>query len=307
MTRLARPRSARSNSTPKREANSARLRVVDTPGRILVADDMSANLDLLERLLTRDGHIVSRARDGHEALALVAREQPDLVLLDVMMPTLSGFDVCRTLKTREATRLIPVVLITALQDSQDRIRGIDAGADDFLSKPVNPLELQARVRSLLRLKRHTDDLESAESVILSLALTIEARDAYTDGHCQRLAAYATALGAALNLPEPDLAALKLGGILHDIGKVGIPDAILLKNGALTPAEFDVDEATYRHRRSALRIAAIAQARPAHRAPSPRALGRHRLSRPAARRRDSTAGPNHQRRGHLRRRDDRPAV
>jgi putative two-component system response regulator len=213
--------------------------IIDAPGRIIVADDMEANLDLLSRLLARDGHEVARARNGDEALALIAREPPDLILLDVMMPGRTGLEVCRLVKADEATRLIPVVLITALQDSQDRIRGIDAGADDFLTKPVNAPELQARVRSLLRLKRHTDDLDSAQSVILSLALTIEARDAYTKGHCQRLAAYATELGAALRLPEPDLAALKLGGVLHDIGKVGVPDAVLLKQGPLTPAEFDL--------------------------------------------------------------------
>ena len=108
------------------------------------------------------------------------------------MPGLSGFEVCERIKQNKATRLTPVVLITALQEREDRIHGINAGADDFLTKPVNPHELQARVRSLVRLKRYTDDLDSAESVILSLALVIEARDAYTDGHCQRLANYATA-------------------------------------------------------------------------------------------------------------------
>jgi putative two-component system response regulator len=128
--------------------------------------------------------------------------------------------------------------VTALQNTEDRIRGIDAGADDFLTKPINPPELQARVRSLLRLKRQTDDLDSAESVIFSLALTIEARDAYTDGHCHRLSAYASALGEALGLPEEDLLALRTGGVIHDIGKVGVPDAILLKRGPLTADEFE---------------------------------------------------------------------
>ena len=105
------------------------------------------------------------------------------------------------MKENPATRLTPVVLITALHDREDRIQGINAGADDFLTKPVNAHELKARVRSLVRLKRYTDDLESAESVIMSLALVIEARDAYTDGHCQRLAAYATALGSSLGLSD----------------------------------------------------------------------------------------------------------
>ena len=121
---------------------------------------------------------------------MVKREQPMWSSLDVLMPKLSGFEVCERIKQNVATRLTPVVLVTALHERGDKIQGINAGADDFLTKPVNAHELKARVRSLVRLKRYTDDLDSAESVILSLALTIEARDAYTDGHCQRLAGYA---------------------------------------------------------------------------------------------------------------------
>jgi putative two-component system response regulator len=208
-------------------------------GRVLIVDDQAGNLALLSRLLVRDGHTVLHARSGEEALDLVAREQPDLVLLDVMMPAMNGFDVCRRLKNERETRLTPVVLVTALQQTRDKIEGIEAGADDFLTKPVNPHELRARVRSLLRIKRYTDDLESAESVILSLALTIEARDAYTDGHCHRLAAYASALGRAIGLGEDDIGALERGGFLHDVGKVGVPDALLLKPGPLTPDEYEI--------------------------------------------------------------------
>jgi len=161
-----------------------------------------------------------------------------VALLDVMMPERSGFDVCEAVKADPSTRLIPVVLVTALQNIEDRIRGIEAGADDFISKPPNPHELLARVRSLFRLKRYTDELDSAQSVIMSLALTIEARDAYTDGHCQRLASFAVAVGYALGLPPADIEALRRGGVLHDIGKVGVPDGVLLKPGRLTPTEFD---------------------------------------------------------------------
>jgi putative two-component system response regulator len=171
-------------------------------------------------------------------LDLVRHESPDVVLTDVVMPGLTGLDLCRELKNNPATRLIPVVLITALSDSDDRIEGINAGADDFLSKPVNSAELKARVRSLVHLKRYTDELDSAESVITSLALTIEARDPYTEGHCERLAKYATALGAQVQLAPDDLAALRRGGFLHDIGKVGIPDAVLHKPAALTTSEFE---------------------------------------------------------------------
>jgi putative two-component system response regulator len=208
-------------------------------GRVLVVDDMEGNVRLAWTILQYDGHHVTTATSGREALAAVARELPDLILLDVMMPGIDGFEVCRLLKSDPTTRLIPVVLVTALRGTDDKVRGIDAGADDFLSKPFSPHELRARVRSLIRLKRYTDDLDSAESVIISLALTIEARDPYTDGHCQRLASYATTLGARLGLPQSDLTTLRRGGFLHDVGKVGIPDAVLLKPGRLTPAEFDL--------------------------------------------------------------------
>ncbi len=208
-------------------------------GRVLVVDDVEANRNLVTALLTRDGYQIEAVPDGRTALESVRRAPPDLVLLDVMMPGPSGFDVCRALKSEASTRLIPVVLITALQQSEDRVQGFDAGADDFISKPFNAHELRARVRSLIRIKRYTDDLDSAQSVILSLALTIEARDRYTEGHCERLARYAAMLGRSINLNEDDIAILERGGYLHDIGKVGIPDAILLKPGRLTPAEHTV--------------------------------------------------------------------
>jgi len=210
---------------------------VPPPGKILVVDDMSANVEFLKTLLTREGYMVVTASNGEQALQMLEHDQPDLVLMDVLMPRLSGFEVCDRIKQNKATRLTPVVLVTVLSETGDRVRAINAGADDFLTKPVNPHELKARVRSLIRLKRYTDDLDSAESVILSLALVIEARDAYTDGHCQRLAGYATALGAAIGLPEDQLAALYRGGYLHDVGKIGIPDAVLLKAGALTAEEY----------------------------------------------------------------------
>jgi putative two-component system response regulator len=208
-------------------------------GRVLVVDDVEGNVRLAESVLGPEGYVVSWAHDGESALAEIHRHHPDLILLDVMMPGLDGFETCRQLKKDPATRLIPVVLVTALRDSRDRIRGIEAGADDFLSNPFNPHELRARVGSLVRIKRYTDDLESADAMILSLAMTIEARDASTNGHCQRLAAYASALGARIGLSDADLAALRRGGFLHDIGKVGIPDAVLLKRGPLSPDEYKV--------------------------------------------------------------------
>ena len=209
--------------------------VVDA-GTVLIVDDEEANLTVVSRLMGRLGFATVTAANGEAALAAVVRDPPDVVLLDVNMPLLDGFEVCRRLKGNPATRLIPVVLITGLAETDDRVRGIDAGADDFLSKPFVPLELEARVRSLTRLKRYTDELDSAASLILSLGRTIEARDPYTQGHCERLAAYATVLGARLGLSDDQQLALYRGGYLHDVGKVGIPDAILLKPGRLDPGE-----------------------------------------------------------------------
>jgi len=208
-------------------------------GVVLVADDEQANRALLVRLLTTAGYKVHTAADGASALAALDRYHPDIVLLDVQMPGLDGFEVCRQVKLQPATRLTPVVMVTGLHEREHRISGINAGADDFIVKPFDADELRARVRSLIKLKRYTDDLESAESVIMSLALTVEARDPYTEGHCQRLAAYATALGEALHLSDEELAALYRGGYLHDVGKIGIPDAVLRKPTKLTPAEFEL--------------------------------------------------------------------
>lgn len=209
------------------------------PAFVLVVDDMRQNRAILERLLTGHGYNVRTASDGPEALEAIARETPDLILLDVQMPGMDGFELCRVLKAQAPTRLIPIVLITALSDRDSRMQGIDAGADDFIHKPFDAAELIARVRSLVRLKRYTDDLESADALLLTLALTIEARDPYTDGHCQRLSSYATMVAHELQLKGSDVDVLQRGAYLHDIGKIGIPDAILFKPGGLTETEYSV--------------------------------------------------------------------
>jgi putative two-component system response regulator len=206
---------------------------------VLIVDDIAGNARFVESLLAPDGHAVRTAAGGAEALRLVRADPPDLLLMEVMMPHVDGFETCRAIKQDPATRLIPVLLVTSLDDSASRIRGIEAGADDFASKPFNAPELRARIRSLLRIKRYTDELDSTESVLVSLALTIEARDSTTDGHCKRLAQYASALGRTLGLDDDDVSALARGGFLHDIGKIGIPDAVLLKKGPLTPDEYEL--------------------------------------------------------------------
>ena len=204
--------------------------------RILVVDDDALIRQFLEDQLTGEGYLVSTARDGEEALVKVAADSPDLILLDVMMPKVDGFEVCRRLKSDDRTILIPVVMVTALTATDQRIKGIEAGADDFLSKPYNRLELFTRVRSLLKLKRHTDELENAETVLFSLALSVEAKDPYTNGHCDRLARYSVALGKSLGLHAEQLKTLQRGGVLHDLGKVGVPESILLKPGPLNDME-----------------------------------------------------------------------
>jgi putative two-component system response regulator len=208
-------------------------------GTILVADDQAMNRELLEELLSTQGFKVITAPDGAAAVEELTRSQVDLVLLDVMMPLLNGFEVCEKIKSNPETYLIPVVLITALSDKQDRIEGIKAGADDFLTRPVDRAELLARVQSLLKLKFRTDELERAESVLFSLARSIEGKDPHTHGHCERLSEYSTRLGEYLGLPEDQITALRRGGVVHDIGKVAVPDAILLKPGRLTEEEWKV--------------------------------------------------------------------
>ena len=204
--------------------------------RVLIADDNSSVRELFRKLLAADGHDVVVVPDGDDALAAARTHKPDVILCDVAMPRMSGLEFCRRLKAEPALSRIPVVLVTALSDMSDRVRGIEAGADEFLSKPVHPHELRARVASLWRMKGLLDEIDAAEAALTAMALTIEARDPDTRGHCERMAAHAVALGRALGLPQIDLDALHRGGYLHDIGKIGIPDAVLLKPGRLTAAE-----------------------------------------------------------------------
>src|SRR5271154_6965304 len=204
--------------------------------RILIVDDEATARMALATLLRREGFEVRDASDGATALAECHSFRPDLILLDIVMPGVDGFEVCRRIKATPETRLTPVVLITGLTATQDRIQGINAGADDFLSKPIDFNELLARSRSLLRLKQYTDELEHAEAVLFSLAHSIEARDPYTHGHCERLAEMSARMGERLGVPEEQIKALRRAGVVHDIGKVAVADSILLKPGPLTADE-----------------------------------------------------------------------
>ncbi|HXH07345.1 MAG TPA: HD domain-containing phosphohydrolase [Vicinamibacterales bacterium] len=210
-----------------------------TAGRILIVDDDPAVATMLERLLTEAGFETTIADSGASALEAVEQGEPDVVLLDLVMPGMSGLEVCRRLKQGRSTRLTPVVVVTGHADRQHRLQALEAGSDDVLLKPVDPAELRARVRSYVRLKRYTDDLDSATSIIMTFAVLIEGRDGCTDGHCHRMANYAAALGRRLGLPEADIRTLYRGGFLHDIGKLAVPDELLRKPGPLSPQEFEI--------------------------------------------------------------------
>jgi putative two-component system response regulator len=210
-------------------------------GVILVADDNEANRELLSALLSAEGYTAVCVADGRQALARIDNDSIDLALLDVVMPRPTGFEICQAMKSKPETRLIPVILVTSLESDADRIHGIMCGADDFLNKPVNKHELLARVHSLLRLKHFTDELDHAETVLFSLALSIEAKDPYTAGHCDRLAKRSVTLGEQLGLTEELRVALHRGALVHDIGKVAVPESILLKPGPLTPEERKIME------------------------------------------------------------------
>ena len=205
--------------------------------RILVVDDNQDNTFLMRELLSSRGYDVRTASTAEQGERLIQEEPPDLVLLDVIMPGKSGYELCREIKEDPMTRLIPVVMITGLTDREDKIKGIEVGADDFLNKPIFPEELFARVKSLLKLKDFTDELDNAEAVLCSLGLSVESRDPYTEGHCERLSRYASELGAHIGLDYDSQLALRRGGFLHDLGKIAIPDEVLKKGSELTEADW----------------------------------------------------------------------
>jgi putative two-component system response regulator len=209
------------------------------PARLLVVDDNPELTLVMRELLSSAGYEVVTVSDATAALTEIKNQLPDLILSDVIMPGLSGFDLCRRLKEDPSTRLIPFVLMTGLGDRGDKLRAIESGADDLISKPVSSEELFARVKSLLKLKEFTDELETAESVLCTLGLSVESRDPYTEGHCERLARDAAGLGRHLGLEEDSIVALRRGGYLHDLGKIAVPDEILKKGTDLTPAEWEI--------------------------------------------------------------------
>jgi len=206
---------------------------------ILIIDDIDLNRRLLKAMLKTGNYQILEAKRPNGALAILEREKVDLVVVDLMMPEMSGPDFCRLLKADRKTRLIPILMITSVQGAENEVTGIESGADEFLIKPLQPTLVRTRIRSMLRNKALVDSLEEAETILFALAQSVEQRDRYTGLHCERLAAYSITLGQALGLPRQDQLALYRGGYLHDIGKISIPDVILFKRGLLTDDEWKV--------------------------------------------------------------------
>jgi putative two-component system response regulator len=205
----------------------------------MIVDDSHEAGTALAELLRLSDHTVELIVNGRAALSAVACRQPDLIILDVQLPDMDGYAVCDALKCNPTTWQIPIIMVTVEGEREGRLQGIEAGADAYLQKPADPQELEARIRALLRIKRRNDQLEQAEAVIFALARAVEAKDAYTEGHLQRLALYSVAIGECMGLSDEELVALRYGALLHDVGKVGVDEMIIRKGGPLTSAEYRV--------------------------------------------------------------------
>ncbi len=204
--------------------------------KILIVDDNATNVELLCAQLKPYNYELFIAYDGDAALKKIEENPPDLVLLDLMMPKVSGYEVCQQIKKNKKTQLIPVIIVTALKDLNDKIKAIEIGADDFLLKPFNKLELITRIKSLLKLKELYDDVEMSEDIIFALAEMLEAKDIYTRGHSERVARYSVALAKFVGLSDPEQELIRRGALLHDIGKIGVREQVLNKPDKLSQEE-----------------------------------------------------------------------
>ena len=211
----------------------------NTPYRVLIVDDeMSCRL-LEKEILSNSSYIISEASNGEEALAHIDTDEFDVVLLDKNMPGMSGDEVCQRVRNQLHLPLLPIVMVTGNSSDQDLVSSLQAGANDFIRKPYSPAELVARINAAAYQKRLTDQLDSAESLLFALARMVEAKDENSGDHCSRLSYTGVVFGKVLNLSDDDLLALCRGGVLHDIGKLGVPDSILLKNGPLNEQEWEI--------------------------------------------------------------------
>ncbi len=232
---------------------------------ILIVDDYPLNIKLLEAYLLPCGYELLKAANGKEALAMLAGNQIDLMLLDVMMPDIDGFEVTHRIRQDDKNHFLPIILVTSLRETEDRIKGIEAGCDDFISKPVDKTELLARVRSLLKIKDYNDlrsnyqkELESEVNkrteelkqssdklkaasldTIYRLSVASEYKDQDTGTHIKRMSRYCAAIARSMGLNENTVTAILYAAPMHDLGKIGIPDKILTKPGKLDPVEQDI--------------------------------------------------------------------
>lgn len=206
---------------------------------VLIVDSVELNRRLLKAMLKSAEYRFLEAKRATEGLAIMDSERVDLVVLDLMIPEMSGPEFCRRVKNNRNTKLVPILMLTSLQGVENEIQGIDSGADEYLTKPLHPAVVRARIRAMLRNKAAVDSLEEAETILFALAQAVECRDQYTAGHCERLANYSVAMGMGLGLSRAELLALYRGGFLHDIGKIGIPDRILHGLTELTSDEWAI--------------------------------------------------------------------
>jgi putative two-component system response regulator len=206
---------------------------------VMVIDDSEEQVRFLRRVLAEEGYQSIPVSTGRDAFDMCVAFTPAVILLDIQLPGIDGLTICRSLKAAPETRLTPVLIMTGSASRDRRLAALDAGADDFLTKPLDLAELRARIRSAVKMKQYVDELDDAAASLLMLGATIEARDWATGGHCQRLGKYASRLGRRIGLDDDDVRALERGGWLHDLGKIAIPDAVLLKPGPLSPSEFEL--------------------------------------------------------------------
>lgn len=200
---------------------------------ILIVDDIPSHLELMEALLGREFFDFLTASNGTEALQVIEESSPDLAIIDVMMPGMDGYELCKRLKTMAGSKFFPVIMVTALNELEDKIKGLEAGADDFFSRPFHSVELLTKVRSLLRLRELQKELDHSEDIIITLAIAIEAKDPYTKGHSERVAKFSSSFARFIGLSENEQNLINKAGVIHDIGKIGIREGILQKSGSLS--------------------------------------------------------------------------
>lgn len=226
--------------------------------KILIADDEELNLRILINYLVLEGYDIAIAGNGEEAVRKSKEYMPDLIILDIMMPVMDGYEACRLMRADPQTKNIPIIVVTALHDRESRLKGLEAGANEFLSKPIDKAELIIRVRNLLKIKafedfmlKHNQILQSevrektqdlrnmSNEMVRKLTAAAEFRDTDTGEHISRIGLYSNKIAEAMDMPKEFVEMITFASPLHDIGKIGIPDSILLKPGPLTRDEFDV--------------------------------------------------------------------